>query len=134
MPRTKRYMLDAPADQQRHYYRAHKSRGLCARCPNVPVQGKACCQACLDKMAAGKRQAREQGLCLDCWTAAVVPGKRYCETHLAVRNAEQRQRNLHRFVKRLCRYCGKKRVYGPSTFCKEHLEHERMRKRARRVQ
>jgi hypothetical protein len=134
MKRKPRYLMDSPSDRQRHYYRAHKSLGKCARCSNPPVPGKACCQGCLDKMAAGKRAAREQGLCLDCWTAPALPGKRYCATHRALRSEEQHRRSMIRFVKRLCQYCGKKRVYGTSNLCKEHLKRDRERKRARRVQ
>ena len=74
-------MMDTPAHKKSLAYRAHKSLGLCARCSNPPVTGKACCQVCIDTMAARKQQAVDEGRCIDCWTVQALPGKRYCETH-----------------------------------------------------
>src|SRR5262245_29222644 len=121
MRRTPLDLLYGKKAMQHHYYEAHKSMGKCARCSNPPAPGKVCCQECIDKMAAGKRQAREQGMCLDCWTEPVQPGKRFCATHQARREERDYQRSMVRFVRGLCQECGKKRVYGHSTLCKEHL-------------
>lgn len=117
MARAKRYMLDTPADKQSHYYRAHKSLGLCARCSNPPVAGKSCCQTCLDKMSAGKQQAREQGMCLDCWKEPVLAGKRYCATHEAERQQRRSRRYSIRLVRRQCTLCGKQRARPGRVTC-----------------
>lgn len=133
MRRNIRELLDGPQARQRHYYRAHKSLGKCARCSNPPLEGKACCQDCLDKMTAGKKQARELGLCLDCWKEPAVPGTSYCAIHLEGRQRQKRKQSMARFVQRLCLRCGKKRAYGRFTLCKEHLRQRREQRQRQRV-
>lgn len=117
MARAKRYLLDTPVDKQRHYYRAHKSLGLCARCSNPPVPGKSCCQACREKMAAGKQQAREQGRCLDCWKEPAIPGTLYCHAHTEQRRQWNFRRYSLRLVRKQCTQCGKKRARPGYTTC-----------------
>lgn len=128
MPRTFKYNFDTRRDLQRVSYRAIKSRGLCPRCGSTPSPEGRCCATCLAEMAAAKQQAREQGMCVDCWTEPALPGKRYCEKHAAHRREQNRLRYGIRLIRKLCVQCGKKRAVKGKTLCREHLEKERVRK------
>lgn len=121
MPRRPKYLFDTPRDLQRVAYRATKSRGLCARCGSQPTPAGTCCPTCIADMAAGKQQAREQGMCVDCWTEPALPGKRCCAKHAEYRQVQNRLRYGIRLVRKLCTYCGKKRAVKGKTLCREHL-------------
>ena len=127
MPRKFKYNFDTPRDLQRVAYRAIKSRGLCPRCGSNPSPEGRCCAPCLADMATGKQQAREQGMCLDCWKEPALPGKRFCAQHTAYRKEQQRLRYGIRLVRKLCVQCGKKRAVQGMVLCREHLQARRKR-------
>ena len=133
MARAKRYMMDTPAHKKSLAYRAHKSLGLCARCSNPPVTGKACCQVCIDTMAARKQQAVDEGRCIDCWTVQALPGKRYCETHDLAHQQRRRERYMGRYWRHLCTRCGKHRSRSSHAMCVGCRKTEKARLRRRRA-
>lgn len=53
--------------QQRIYFRAwrrgRKEKGLCRNCPNLVVDGRLSCRACLDKTNLKNKKKRKEGLC-----------------------------------------------------------------------
>ena len=78
--KAQRWVESATYSRQLTYKGRKRDRELfqrCVSCPNTVDDGHACCQDCRRRMAQGKQQAREQGMCLDCWTAPAVPGRRY---------------------------------------------------------
>jgi hypothetical protein len=104
-------------------YRARKRDNelfqRCVRCPKTAEDGYACCQACRTVMAQGKRQAREQGLCIDCWTEPALPGKRYCAVHNSSRRQNKTTLYTQRLVSRQCVRCGKSRAERGKTLCQK---------------
>jgi hypothetical protein len=104
-------------------YRARKRDNelsqRCVRCPKTVEDGYACCQACRTAMAQGKRQAREQGLCRDCWTEPALPGKSLCATHNSIQRQAWTTRYMQRLVSRQCVRCGKSRAERGTTMCQK---------------
>mgnify|MGYP007057671234 CR=1 FL=1 len=103
-----------------------KAEGRCVRCGGEPADGKAQCQACLDKRnqyqtdAQSSKRWREKnkmmGLCVTCGKTWAEPGRTKCrkcqDKHNAIcRNERNRQRAKERRQARidagLCIDCGR---------------------------
>jgi hypothetical protein len=70
-----------------------------------------------DAMAAGKQRARDQGLCITCWHAPVVPNRRQCAT-CAQRHREKKVERYHaRQTQGLCARCGKDSRWDDKHWC-----------------
>lgn len=94
-----------------------KAQGKCLRCKGKAPIGQAVCFDCTDTMAAAKQAAREQGLCLDCWKASVVPGRRCCRGCLAHRSWATARRKVIRKQQGLCVKCGQAPGYHGRLLC-----------------
>lgn len=93
-----------PSETHEHY----KAHGYCTRChKQAAILRLAVCYDCLDTMAEGKRQAREQGLCIDCWKQPVADQRTRCEPCLQRIRARRKQRYDARDAAGLCVTCGK---------------------------
>jgi hypothetical protein len=129
-------VLEGKAFQAHLSYKARKRDNelsqRCVRCPNTVEDGYACCYACRAKMAAGKRIALEHGLCRDCWTEPVMPGKRRCERHESLRQRAFSTTYTRRLVRHQCVRCGKARPYAGLTRCQKCTAKDRHYRQAKR--
>ena len=127
--------LESPEFANKLYYRSRKRDNeltrQCVRCPNTVTDNHACCQACRATMRDGKQQAREHGLCLDCWTEPAVPGKRYCASHDEQRKQRDSTTYTERLIRHLCVKCGRKRAQGGRTTCAACHQKRRLAKASR---
>ena len=99
----------AYSKHDRARYESRKEQGLCVKCGAFAEPGKTLCRACLDRWHANenreanaekkrqrRKECREKGLCIDCYTRKVEPGHTRCKRCRDLRMDSTRKYRIHK--------------------------------------